>query len=414
MRKLITLIGYLFFIGYSFGQTVQNFTHCENVENIGFAGNRINRIDSLLSQYVKDKKLPNAIALVIKDGQIVYSGAYGYKDVENKIIVKSDDIFRNASQTKAITSAVLLSLFEEGKFKLDDPIEKYLPMFANPQVYESGDAKEGTLKTRPAKRSITIRHLLTHTAGYDYNPYGQEVEGFFYRYPITSQEVLERMAKIPLQHDPGEKFTYGFSTDIAGYLAEAIGGKTLDVLMRERILDPLGMKDTYFVQPQRNYDRLVKLYTQDAGTNSYQLTNDQFAQDAPKITYKTALCGGAGLSGTIEDYARFCQMILNGGEFNNQRVLGRQTVELMTSSQMEGVETYHDFSMAFELTNKYRYNKCMVPPNSLKWGGAFGTDYIIDRKNNMILLFYTNINQTYNDNVSMHEAFHISVYQSMK
>ena len=255
---------------------------------------------------------------------------------------------------------------------------------------------------------------MTHTAGYDYNPYGQDVEGFFYKYPITSQDVLNRIAKIPLQHEPGEKFTYGFSTDIAGYLAEVIGGKPLDVLMRERVLDPLGMNDTYFVLPPDRYNRLVTMYMRDTQTGHYKIYPDELAQNFPKIDYRTAFCGGGGLVGTIGDYARFCQMILNGGEFNGKRILGRKTVELMSSDQMEGVSSYLKFGLGFELTDKHRYNKCMVPENSLKWGGAFGTDYIIDRKNNMILLLYTNIQQSYEENVDTQDRFHISVYQSMK
>jgi CubicO group peptidase (beta-lactamase class C family) len=399
---------------FSIGQSVQQFKQSGNIDKLGFDTKRIQRIDSLLNGYIQTGNLPNALALIIKDGNVVYNKAYGYKDVERKQAVQLNDIFRSASQTKAITTVVLLSLYEENKFMLDDPIEKYLPMFANPQVYESGNPADNTLKTRPTKSSITIRHLLTHTSGYNYEPYGQLVEGFSYRQPVSTKEVLERMAKIPLQHDPGERFTYGFSTDIAGYLAEVISGKTLDILMRERVFEPLGMNDTYFVLPKEKHDRLVTMYHKETSNGKYKLSEDTFVHNFPKINYQTAFCGGGGLSGTIEDYAKFCQMVLNGGIFNNRRILSSKTIELMTTNQMDNVISYHPFSLGFELTDKNRYNRTMVPVNSLKWGGAFGTDYILDRENHMILLLYSNIQQPYEENLKTHERFHVAVYQSMK
>lgn len=413
MKRLVgTLLFIILFYNTSISQTVQEFVKAGNPDAIGFDTERLRKIDTLLSGYVNDGIMPNALSLVIKDGEIIHFSAYGYNDAEKKVTVKKDDIFRNASQTKAITTTVLMTLFEENRFMLDDPIEKYLSMFAHPRVYVSGSAKEGNLVTRPASRSITIRHLLTHTSGYGYDAFGENIRGINYIEPTTSKEVMERLARVPLMHDPGERFTYGFSTDIAGYLAEVLTGKSLGTLMKERVFDPLGMKDTYFHLPKEKYSRLVKCYMRTNDSTRYVLNPDPFEQTFPFASDQPYNGGGGGLCGTIEDYARFCQMILNGGVFNNRRILGRRTVELMCTDQLAGIPQNHPFSLGFEVTDFNRFKRSMVSEGSVKWGGAYGTDYIIDRKENMILLLYTNIVPWVNPNVQ--DRFHITVYQSLK
>lgn len=413
MKRLVgTLLFIVLFYNTSISQSVQGFVKTDNPDAIGFDTERLKKIDNLLSGYVNDGIMPNALSLVIKDGEIIHFSAYGYSDAEKKIVVKKDDIFRKASQTKAITSTVLMTLFEENWFMLDEPIEKYLPMFAHPRVYVSGSAKEGNLVTRPANRSITIRHLLTHTSGYGYDAFGENIRGVNYIEPTTSKEVMERLARVPLMHDPGERFTYGFSTDIAGYLAEVLTGKSLGTLMKERVFDPLGMKDTYFHLPKEKHSRLVKCYMRTSDSTRYVLNSDPFEQTFPFATDQPYNGGSGGLCGTIEDYAKFCQMILNGGEFNNRRILGRRTVELMCTDQLAGIPQNHPFSLGFEVTDFNRFKRSMVSEGSVKWGGAYGTDYIIDRKENMIVLLYTNIVPWVNPNVQ--DRFHIAVYQSLK
>lgn len=413
MKKILGVLFFVFVFVNVSSQSTQHLSICRDVSLLGLDAQRMSRIDALLSGYVADGLLPNAVGMIVKDGQVVYQGAYGYSDMEAKKEVSSSDFFRMASQTKAITSVLLMTFFEENKFLLDDPIEKYLPQLASPQVYVSGSVSEGNLITAPATRSITIRNLMSHTSGYGYDPFGQELEGFAYRKPATSsKDLLDRFAKVPLLHQPGERFTYGFSTDILGLLAEVIGGKPLDILMKERIFDPLGMENTFFTIPKEKREKLVKLYFRENDLLPCKSHPDPFAQDYPKIEGKKSFCGGGGLSGTIEDYAKFCQMILNGGEFNNHRILSSQTVKLLGTNQVENIPNNHPFSLAFELTDFSRYNRSMVPINSWKWGGAFGTDYLIDFENNMILLFYTNTHQT--SNTRIHDSFHISVYQSLK
>ena len=390
----------------------QKFVRLDKAEAVGFNTKRLCRVDSLMDFYVREGVMANVASFVAKNGKIVHHKAYGYKD-SDKIPLKTDDIFRWASQSKAITTVALLTLFEENKFMLDDPIDKYLPMFSDPQVYVSGSGKENDpLVTRPAKRKITVRHLLSHSSGYSYNPFGEDLQGIHYEQPITTREAIERIARTPLMHDPGEKYTYGFGIDIAGYLAEVLSGKNLYELMKERIFDPLEMNDTYFYLPREKQERLVTVYTRPSENMRYSLSTKEIEQVYPLASNQPYHGGGAGLSGTIEDYARFCQMILNKGEFNGKRILGRKTVELMYTNQLLDVKGNYQFSLGFEIYSHRNSVRTMVSEGSLKWGGAYGTQYFIDPKENMIVLFYTNVSGW--NNPSVVDRFLISVYQALE
>ncbi len=417
MKPLFYLFIFIFLFACNYREkdtspVPQQFLAAGDPSASGFDAERLKRIDSLMAGYVRDGVMPNAVSFVAKNGKIVHFSAYGFRDAEKKIPVQKDDIFRNASQTKAITAAVLMTLLEENKLRLDDRIEKYLPAFANPRVYVSGSIAGNDLVTRPAKSSITIRHLLSHTSGYSYETFGENVRGINYPEPITTKEAIERIARIPLQHDPGEKFTYGYGLDIAGYLAEVVSGKSLDVLMKERIFDPLGMNDTYFYLPAEKHERLVKCYQRTSDSTRYTLNPSEIDQIYPLADNQPYHGGGAGLSGTIEDYAKFCQMLLNGGEFNNHRVLGRKTVELMGTNQLVNIPGTYQFGLAYEVTTKEGFNRTMISPGSWKWGGAYGTAYVIDPKENMVALIYSNILPWVNPEV--HDRFFTSVYQSLK
>ena len=389
----------------------QKFNNNNTSEVSGFDIERLQRADSVMALYVREGVMPNAVSFVARNGVIVHHKAYGYRDAENKIPLKNTDIFRWASQTKAITTAVALSLFEENKFLLDDPIERYLPMFANPPVYVSGSVENGNLVTRPANRSITVRHLLTHTAGYSYNTFGEDLRIVNYAQPVTTKEIVERIARTPLMHDPGDNYTYGFATDILGYLCEVVSGKTLDVLMKERIFEPLGMNDTYFYIPENKRDRLVKMYTRPSNKTPYNLDTETIEQNYPFAVDQPFLGGGAGLSGPIEDYAKFCQMILNKGEFNNSRVLGVKTVELMTVNHFLDIPGNFQFSFGYEISAERNFNIDMRSVGALIWGGLYGTSYIIDPKENMILLFYTNVRNWNNPGVP--DRFRVSIHQAL-
>ena len=391
----------------------QQFSAVTDFESLGFDAKRLPRIDSLMAGYVREGVMPNAVSFVARNGRVVHHKAYGYRNAEENIPVATTDIFRWASQTKAVATVVLLTLFEENKFLLDDPIDKFLPMFANPQVYVSGSVENGDLVTRPAKRKITVRHLLSHTAGYSYNSFGEDLRIVNYSQPVTTKEIVERIARTPLMHEPGEGYTYGFNTDIAGYLAEVITGKTLDVLMKERIFDPLGMNDTYFYLPQEKHDRLVKMHIRSSNNRLYSLDPEIIEQNYPLATNQPFHGAGAGLCGTIEDYAKFCQMLLNRGEFNNHRVLGSKTVELMGINQLSHLPGNFLFGLGFDIGSERNFNVNLRSEGSLSWGGLYGTSYLIDYKENMIVLLYTNV-RDWDNNPRVSDRFRMSVYQAMK
>ena len=391
----------------------QQFTAASDPESSGFDVQRLQRVDSLMAGYVRAGVTPNAVSFVARNGRIIHHKAYGYKDAEANMSVKTTDIFRWASQTKAIAAVVLLTLFEENKFLLDDPIEKYLPIFANPKVYVSGSAENGDLTTRPAVRSITVRRLLSHTAGYSYNSFGEDLHVVHYEKPVTTKEIVERIARTPLMHDPGENFTYGFATDIAGYLAEVLSGKTLETLMRERVFEPLGMNDTYFYMPREKHDRLVKMHVRSSSSSLYSLDPEAIEQNYPLVADQLFHGGGAGLCGTIEDYAKFCQMILNKGEFNNHRVLGSKTVELMTADQLANIQGNYQFGLGFDIGTESSFNLSLRSAGSFSWGGLYGTSFLIDPKENLLVLFYTNV-RDWDNNPGVSDRFRVSVYQAMK
>jgi CubicO group peptidase (beta-lactamase class C family) len=417
MKRIFKFL-FLYFILFStacFSQqnnkTPQRFSIASDPASVGFEASRLQRIDSMLAVNVREKRMPCGISLVARYGKIVHFKAYGYKDVENNVAVSKTDIFRLASQTKAITAVLLMTLFEEGKFLLDDPIDKYLPVFANPQVYVSGSAANGDLKTRPASRKITIRHLLSHSSGFGYDPYGEDLRIVNYAYPVTTKEIVERIARTPLRHDPGENFSYGFSSEIAGYLAEVLTGKKLDVLMKERIFDPLGMNDTYFFLPKEKHNRLAKAYIRYPQDETYSLFKDEIEQIYPLAENQPYNGGGAGLNGTIEDYAKFCQMLLNKGEFNNHRILSSKTVELMAANALPPAAGNFQFGLSLQIYDLNTYVKIMAPVGTLGWSGAYNTKYLIDGENDMIVLFFTSI---WDLAQGIQDKFIISVYQAMK
>lgn len=399
----------------------QQFTYPKQIT--AFDTERLKRLDNKLNEMINTGVLPHAVVFVAHKGEVVYNKAFGWRDVENKVPCTTGDYFRMASQTKAITVTALLTLFEEGKFLLDDPVKKYIPEFANPQVLASFNDADGTYTTRPAKRDITIRHLLTHTSGISYGnaqtrrifeQMGIPKSALFTLDKLTLGEVVRRLAKCPLEHDPGDKFTYGMSVDVLGYLAEVISGKPIDVLLKERVFDPLGMKNTCFYLPDDKKQLMVKLYMRD-GTEPFRLNmlENGLFQYYPYSGAKTFFSTGAGLSGTIGDYARFCQMILNKGEFNGHRVLGRKTVEMMAKNAVGDLRGEIGFGLAFDdFRPQYSY-RSICSQGTLRWGGMFNTDYIIDPQEELIVLFYTNI-QPDPAGGDYKTLIHNLVYQALK
>jgi CubicO group peptidase (beta-lactamase class C family) len=387
-------------IATAFPQAVKNLTVAAKPEDAGFASSRLQRIDITLEEYVKKQQIPGAVVLIVRDGKIAYYKAYGYSDTDKKTLLKKDDIFRIASQSKAITSTAVMMLWEEGKFLLDEPVSKYIPEFKSPKVLKSFNANDSTFTTEPAKSEITIRQVLTHTSGIDYAAIGSnEFKAIYAKNKIPSgignhtdriADKMKALGGLPLKHNPGERWTYGLNHDVLGYLVEIWSGMSFDQFLKTRIFDPLGMKDTYFYLPADKQNRLVALH-QDKDGKLNKLTTGAF--DALDPNYPNLpgkyFSGGAGLSSTVEDYAKFLQMYLNKGEFNGVRLLGRKTIELIMTDQLPTMD--NEYGLAFGLETIKNDHSSIYSVGTFTWGGAFNTHYWADPKERLIGLIYTNI-----------------------
>lgn len=371
-------------------------------ESVGFSSERLMRIDKNLNDWMSDGRLNGGVALISRNGKVIYHKAFGYDDLEKKKPMKTDMIFRIASQTKAVTSVAVMILYEEGKFLLDDAVSKYIPEFAKPQVLNEFNEKDSSYTTIPAKREITIRDLLTHTSGIGYAQIGSKESNAIYAKNNISAGIgvdkdqslptaMKKLGTLPLMHQPGEKFTYGLNTDVLGYLVEVVSGKSLADFFKERIFEPLGMKDTYFYLPATKYNRLVQIYQEKDKKlvpQSEILQNGKFLLDYP-ATKGTYYSGGAGLSSTALDYAIFLQMMLNGGEYNGKRILARNTVRMMTMNQIGDISMGNNkFGLGFGITTEKGSSIVPTPQGVFEWGGAFATTYWADPKENLIGIIY--------------------------
>ena len=252
----------------------QKITPLTTPEAGGFSSERLKRLDHEMNDWSQKGWMQGGVGLIIHNGKIVYYKATGYNDIETKAPLSKEGIFRIASQTKAITSVAMMILFEEGKLLLDDPVSKYIPAFKKQQVLDKFNAADTTYATVPAKQDITIRQLLTHTSGLGYAQIGsKEANAIYAKSNLTAGigvqgdkllDAMNRLAKLPLMHQPGEKWTYGLNSDLLGCLVEVISGMTLDNFFRTRIFEPLGMKDTYFLIPKEKAARLVNIYREDS------------------------------------------------------------------------------------------------------------------------------------------------------
>jgi CubicO group peptidase (beta-lactamase class C family) len=363
---------------------------------------RLIRIDKMLQQGIDSGWITGAVGFIARDGKIVYNKAFGVDDIDTKSPMRTDDIFRIASQTKAITSVAVMMLFEEGKFLLGDPVSKYIPEFADPRVLDRFNEKDTTYTSIPANREITIRDLLTHTSGIDYAGIGSEnmraiyaksgIPAVFGSDKVILGDKIKVLGKLPLAHQPGEKFTYGLNVDVLGYLVEVLSGESLDHYFQTHIFEPLGMTDTYFYLPPSKFERLVTAYTEDDRHHLIKWTDKTLVGvevNYPKVE-GTWFSGGAGLSSTTKDYATFLQMLLNKGEYNGKRLLSRRTVELMTTNQIGDLSLGTDkFGLGFQITSKEGQALLGVSEGSFAWGGFFGTTYWADPRERLVCLLFT-------------------------
>ena len=394
MKKIIFALTIIFLVS-GCSQTSSTF---DLPENQGVSSERLDRIDFYLNKAIKDNQIPGAVALIRRNNKIIYNKAFGYSDVENKIMYSTDDIFRIASMTKAVTSLAVLMLWEEGKFNLDDPIEKYIPEFKDLKVLTDFNETDSTYLSKPAENKISIRHLLTHTSGIGYGVIDEDarfkaiykkqgIVDLFTTDSINIGSNVKKLAQLPLHHEPGEAFTYGESLDVLGYFIEVISQKSLDVFFKERIFDPLEMNDTYFYLPTTHQDRLVPVQTKrDGFWTKYQ--GDFYDTNYPVKGAKTFLSGGAGLSSTTADYSNFLQMFLNKGSFNDKQILGKKTVELVYVNQNSHIPG-SSIGLAFGLiSEKDQDLGGKGSMGTITWGGYFNTFYFADPVENIIGILY--------------------------
>lgn len=393
--------------------------------SVGMSAERLGRIDTLISSSIDSGWITGAVGFIAHDGKIVYCKSFGYKDLDAKTPLKTDDIFRIASQTKAITSLAAMILFDEGKLLLDDPVSKYVHEFAHPVVLDRLNPADTSYTTIPANREITIRDLLTHTSGIDYPKIGSEsmkaiydknnIPVGFESRPLLLGDCMKRLGKLPLVHQPGLQFTYGLNCDLLGYVVEVISGMSLDQFMLDRIFKPLGMNDTYFYIPADKQDRLVKACTENEMHKAVKWNDKTFGD--VNVNYPLAkgtyFSGGAGLSSTIEDYAKFLQMMLNGGEYNGKRIISRKTVELMTSNQIENLNVgLNKFGLGFEITTEEGQARFGVSKGSFSWGGFFGTTYWADPKEKLVCLLFCQQWPLSHDEIG--DKFTVLVYSALE
>jgi CubicO group peptidase (beta-lactamase class C family) len=380
-------------------------------ESVGMSAERLSRIETMCQQAVKDGDIPGVVALVARNGKIVLHKAYGMSDNQAKKNLNRDDIFRIASQSKAITSTAVMMLWEEGKFRLDDPISKYIPEFAKPQVLTGFTYSDTTWRGKPASREITIRHLLTHTSGIGYG----EIDGderiqliykkagvidLFTTENISIEESVKRLARLPLHHNPGEKYTYSEGLDVLGYFIEVISGMPFDVFLKTRLFDPLGMHDTGFYLPAEKSGRLVAVQSPEDGKwVRYPVTF--YDPDYPIKGAKRFFSGGAGLCSTAKDYATFLQMYLNEGELNGVRILSRTTVQSIMGNHFptlwEGKGEHYGLAFGV-LEQKLQDLGGEGSVGTFNWGGYFNTQFFADPKEKIVGVLMKQTQDTRKDN----------------
>ncbi|MFT3784388.1 MAG: serine hydrolase domain-containing protein [Nibricoccus sp.] len=388
---------------------------------LGFSPERLQRLDAAVQESIAKQELAGGIMYIAREGQIVKLQAYGMQDIEGKKAMQPDAIFRIASMSKAITTTAVMMLYEEGKFLLHDPVSKYIPAFANSVVAvppPAGSAADVKYVTVPAKRQIQIRDLLTHTAGLTYGD-GLAVEDYkkaklhgwyFADHDETIGEAINRLAKLPLHAQPGESWQYGYSTDVLGYLVEVVSGMPLDRFVEERICRPLKMNDTCFFLPPEKAGRLANVY----GIEKGQLVLEETAAKSDYVQGpRKCFSGGAGLLSTANDYGRFLQMLVNGGELDGVRLLSPKTVELMHQNHV-GDKYRRDasgFGLGFWVNGDLGFYGELGTEGAYGWGSAYYPQYFVDPKEKLVAFFMTQLKPA--GSCTLNQRFKVLTYQAL-
>lgn len=389
-------------------------------EAVGVSSERLERLDVAMQGYIDDERLSGAVVFVARKGQVVYHKAFGERDRESDSAMQNDSIFRIASQSKAVVSAGIMALQEQGKLLITDPLAKYFPEFTETSVAVRND--EGGYEVVPGRRPIVLRDLLTHTAGISYGQGPAKdrwaeagIQGWYFAdrsEPVG--DTVAKMGALPFDAQPGERWVYGYNTDILGAVAERVSGRPLDEFLRDTILDPLGMNDTHFYLPESKVDRLATVYsTSESGLErapdpGHMVGQGQYVK-GPRVSFS----GGAGLVSTASDYARFLQMMLNGGTLNGRRILSRKTVELMTVDHLHGIEFRpgQGFGLGFYVIEEVGTRGVPGTAGEFGWGGAYHSTYWVDPAEELVVVYLTQLIPA--GRIDDHSKLRTLVYQAL-
>jgi CubicO group peptidase (beta-lactamase class C family) len=390
-------------------------------EELGFSPQRLERLTETVQSYVDEGRLAGSVVLVARHGQIAYLKAFGKRDLESGAPMTEDAIFRIASQTKAVTSVAIMILQEEGKLLITDPVGNYIPEFAKTTV--AVPKAGGKYDVVPAKRPITIRDLLTHTAGIGYGsgPAADKwkeagIQGWYFAdrdEPVGA--TIARMGALPMDAQPGEKYVYGYNTDILGVVVEKASGMTLEAFFQERIFEPLGMHDTHFYLPMEKKNRLATVYgSKEAGglervPDPGHMVGQGMYVNGPRRSFS----GGAGLLSTARDYARFLQMMANGGTLDGQRILSPKTVELMISDHLRDLSLGDGvgFGLGFSVLNDLGDRGKPGTVGEYGWGGAYHSTYWVDPAEDLVVVYFTQLLPAMN--IDDHDKLRVAIYQAL-
>ncbi len=399
-------------------------------ERLGLDPDRLERIVTLVEQAVERQEIAGAVTLVARLGRVGHLEAVGWRDVDTRAPMETGTLFRIASMTKAVTSVAAMQLYESGALMLDDPVSSHLPAFASVRVLEPGSGSEPRLA--PLDRPITIRHLLTHTSGLSYRFLAPprlapryieaDITDGLAQATGTVGEMVDRLAALPLLHQPGERFTYSLGVDVLGRVVEVVSGRSLADYMRDEIFEPLGMVDTGFFRDPADADRYASVYAPGAD-GLVEVPSEPVSSPDGRTVYsagypydgpRTYHSGGAGLTSTISDYARFLLALLNGGELDGARILGRRTVRLMTRDHLAGLgvpDTGQRFGLGFAISGDPGVTGGPRSEGAFGWLGFFNTVYWVDPEEQLVAIIMT---QLYPNNRSrLTDRFEVAVYSAI-
>jgi len=416
--RLLTAVSLVSASMLSHGQTPASGLPMADPESVGMSTERLQRIDAFTQRYIDNEMVAGTVTLVARQGKVVHLSAQGMKDVERNQEMTTDTIFRMASMTKPIASVALMMLYEEGLFQLDDPISDWLPEFKNMMV--EVEQADGSISLEPAKTPISFTHILTHTAGL-MNSWLGDTARYSEVARVLGDENLaswtKRHATMPLRYEPGTRWEYSAATSVVGRLVEVMSGDDLDTFFRERIFEPLQMKDTHFYLPPDKVNRFASLYGPDADNGNRMMLTEVGDESSNFVSGPRAFFSGAGgLVSTAHDYIRFQQMMLNGGELDGVRLLGPKTVELIFANHTGDLPLWlsgpgYGFGLGYSVVMDRAVAHTSDTEGSVSWGGAFGTLFWIDPEEELVAIILSQIRPY--SHIRLREGFHNVVNQAI-